>query len=136
MTELKNTLTLTLGDWSADGHKETQTFTIRCNLTRDELLKAYKAGEKKTKVKFQDTVADEYEDNFMSVDIVEKLTKHGYDVKEFADRLDDDPRGYSLWTDGYAGTWLFIAKVGNPELEYEFCTDADIHIGGYGLFYG
>jgi len=141
--ELKHQINLVLGDWSGDGHNQTATVTIRCNLDKKQLEKAYKAGCKKTGVNFADEVASDFEDNTISKEIVEKLAKHVFKIEDYSE--DEQPGespatgevGYSLWTDGYAAAWMFIAKVGNSELEYEEMTDdsPDIHIGGYGLFY-
>lgn len=135
--ELKHQINLVLGDWSGDGHNQTATVTIKCNLNKKELENAFNAGCMKTGVNFDDDVASDYEDNKISEEVVEKLSKHGFKIKDYSEDEEPEDGGYSLWTDGYAAAWMFIAKVGNSELEYEEMTSdsPNINIGGYGLFF-
>lgn len=136
MSELKNVINLVMGDWSGDGHCKTQTRTIRCNITKKALSKAYTAGAKKTGVAFSDDVARDYEDSTISKDIIEKLAVFGFKIEEYSEDEEADEYGrYGLCSDGYAEAWLFVAKVGNPKLEYEFMdsSSSNINIGGYGL---
>jgi hypothetical protein len=139
--ELKHQINLVLGDWSGDGHCYTATITVRCNLNKEQLEKAFKAGCKKTNVDFQNDVASQYEDSTISETVIEKLSKHGFKIEDYSD--DENPeefhtgiKGYYLSVDGYAAAWMFVAKIGNPELEYEDLTgnSPNINIGGYGLF--
>lgn len=132
-------INLVMGDWSGDGHSQTATVTILSNIDKKALEKAYKAGVKKTGVDFENEVAEEYEDNTISAEIVEKLAKHGFKIEDYSedeepDEEDDDPR-YCLWTDGYSLAWLFVAQVGNPDFKFEVIEDdsPNINIGGYGL---
>ena len=134
-----HTVNLIVGDWSDNGHGKTETFTVNCNLDKKALEKAYKAGVKKTQVDLTKDVATNFEDNSISRDAVDKLGKHGFKISDHSDDVpypDEIDCEASLWSDGFATTWLFIARVGNPELEYEFVVDntSTINIGGYGLF--
>jgi len=137
--ELPHMINLVMGDWSGDGHSQTATVTIISNIDKKALEKAHKAGAKKTDVNFEDDVAADYEDNTISKDDVDKLSKFGFKIEDYSEDEDpgdddDDPR-YCLWTDGYALAWLFVAQIGNPDFKFEVIEDdsPNINIGGYGL---
>lgn len=134
--ELPHMINLVMGDWSADGHSQTSTTTILSNLEKADVEKAYKAGVKKTKVKFAEEVAADYEDGCISLAIVEKLAPFGFKISDYSEDEEPDENGYSLWTEGYAEIWLWFAKLGNPDFRYETTEDdsPNINIGGYGLF--
>ena len=127
------TINLVMGDWAIDGHGQTETVTISSNLPKDALIQAYEAGEVKADVKFQKEVASVYEDNFISCRIVNKLAEHGFNIKEFSEDISPSERGYIL-ADSYHLVWLWIAKLGNPNFDYELVNISKINIGGYGLF--
>lgn len=125
---------LILGDSSGDGHEKTETVTIKSNLDKTELEQAFADGCKKTGVDFENLVAADYEENTISQELVDKLAVHGFDIAEFSEDEKPGKDGYSLYTEGYAAIWLFIAKVGNPSFEHEEETVPSIYIGGYGLY--
>ena len=133
--DLPHMINLVMGDWSGDGHSKTETVTILSNIDKRALEKAYKAGAKKTGVDFENEVAEEYEDNTISAEVVEKLAKHGFKIEDYSEDEDPSDGTYGLWTDGYSLAWLFVAQVGNPNFKYEVITDdsPNINIGGYGL---
>ncbi len=134
--ELPYMINLVMGDWSADGHSQTETVTIKSNLDKKGVEDAYKSGVKKTKVDLSKDVARDYEDNIISKKIVNKLCKFGFKIEDCSNDFRADEDGYGLWTDGYALAWLFIAQIGNPDFKYEVTNDdsPNINIGGYGLF--
>lgn len=53
---------MTLGDWSADGHGKTDVHNLRSNRTPEEIGRAYQEAVRRTGIKFDDVVADGYED--------------------------------------------------------------------------
>jgi hypothetical protein len=139
MSELKHTINLIVGDWSHDGHNMTDTVTIHSNLNVKELEAAYKKGAKKIGVDPTKEIAEEYEDNKISKEAYDKLVTHGFDVKDLIDVPDPDESedSYDLYSsEAFSEIWLFVAKTGNPDFEYEMLEESDnsINIGGYGLF--
>lgn len=134
--DLPHMINLVMGDWSGDGHSKTETVTILSNLKKADVEKAYKAGVKKTKVKFSEDVARNYEDGVITTETVAALAKHGFKIEDYSEDEEPGDRGYGLWTDGYSLAWLFVAQVGNPNFKYEVINDdsPNINIGGYGLF--
>lgn len=123
-------INLLLGDWSGDGHSITETVTIECNRNVETLKMAYERGVELTGINLTKDICSDYEDNKVSSEIIETLKVFG--MVDLPDTYDED--SYSFWTDTYANTWLFIAKVGDPELEFKIVKNQSINIGGYGLY--
>jgi hypothetical protein len=137
MSEMSNTISLVLGDWSGDGHEKTETIVLRSNLTNKQIEDAYKKGTNKVGFDFIRTIANEYEDNVISAEKLDALIELG--LKDF-DRIGDDTDedDYNLDTDSFADIYLFIVKLGNEDFEYKILvgeSNPEIRIGGYGLFY-
>ena len=135
-----HTITLITGDWSGDGHEKTDSVTISSNLSPKELEEAFIRGEKVIGIDFANQFRD-YESNQLPFEMIQKMSKHfdtGYDVPQDIDPSEVDSSRYdeTLYSNDYVHLWLEIAKIGNPELVYEFCkTGLTLSIGGYGLFY-
>lgn len=130
---MQHTIDLVVGDWSGDGHNQKQIFTIKSNLDNGAVAKAFKAGEKKLRFRFRDTVAVSYDDNKVPSDAIEKLKKHGLDLGAVIyDYMEGEQ--VTIGPDEYVDIWLFIAKLGNPSFEFELIDSPAINIGGYGLF--
>lgn len=126
-----NTITLTLGDWSHDGHGLTKRITIESSLDVKALIKAYQAGIKTSGVDAYEIACD-YEDGSLPEDDYNNLVSLGFDVKN----LQGDDNVYNLTPDGYTAIWLFIAQLGDPKFTFKRLDNhaANINIGGYGLF--
>lgn len=125
---------LILGDWSGDGHGQSQTVIINSNLRKDELLTAYEAGTKLVGFDLINDVCEEYEDNRMKREYKTKLLDLGF-PDFYEDGLEEDT--CYLDQELFAQIFLFICKLGNPSFEHEIVeSDSFIHIGGYGLFGG
>jgi hypothetical protein len=142
--EERHTISLTLGDWSRDGHNQTDQIIIKSNRTTEQIKKAYKKGVKLVGFDFSEEVASEYEDNRIREEELEKLRTAGY-TQELDDEYTKDELGEfadlagtaALSSDTFAEIYLWIAKRGDPSFEYEVAVDhtCNINIGGYGLFY-
>ncbi len=132
--ELPHIINLVIGDWSKDGHNQTETVTISSNLSKKDVEKAFLNGLKKLGFEPGERhhrcylpIAEDYEDNSLDESVATVLEANGLNVSE----LTEDS---GLWTDGYLKIWFFVTKLGNPDFEYEIVDGADINIGGYGLF--
>jgi hypothetical protein len=131
-----NKIKLVAGDWSSDGHGMTEVIWIESNLDLKSLEQAFKKGCKITKVKFEN-VAARHQDSTISIEDVAKLEKFGFDISKYSwyEEPDDD-----AWTlqdvDAFCDIWLWIAKIGNPDLQYNMVhvNEPAINIGGYGFF--
>jgi hypothetical protein len=130
---MQHTITLVVGDWSFDGHNRTHNFAIKSNLDVDAVSAAFEMGEEKLGVKFQETVAAEFEDNVLPRDVIEKLENHGFVLADVVGDCEDEEQ-VTIDSDVYVDIWLFIAKLGNPDFRYELTSHPSINVGGYGLF--
>lgn len=126
-----NNLKIIVGDWSKDGHNQTEEFTIESSLNEKQLWKAYEAGTKIIGFNLVEDVAHDYEDDMLSLEKINLLKDHGY---ENLDGDEDMEEGISLYPDFHLDIFLFIVKLGHPSFEYKELEAAELHIGGYGLF--
>lgn len=131
---------LIVGDWSHDGHEKTETVSIKINITPGELREAYERGRDQVGFDLTSDVANDYEDRKLSNVRMKALVAKGYDERsverdEYNNESDDYAGDYVLSHDSFVDVWLFIAKLGNPDLTYETLNSASINVGGYGLFY-
>lgn len=126
----KHLVSLVVGDWSYDGHNQTESFTIKSNLTGRQIEKAYAEGAKRLGVDLKKQVACEYEDPKIHKDVLQKFFEEEI-PEEFADHDGDT---YYLDPQSYAELYLLTVMVGDPKFEYEVASVASIGVGGYGLF--
>lgn len=133
-TEMLYQINLVLGDWSDDGHGKTQTKTVRCNLTLEELEKAYIRGSEIVGFNLCDEVAVEYGDSTLEAPYVAMLKEHGCNFLP-DDALEKDG-SCCLYGELFANIFMFVCERGaDPELAWEFSKEnTNYHIGGYGLF--
>ena len=126
--DLKYIINLIVGDWSLDGHNQTDTITIESNLGRSEIEDAFKAGSKLLDFNLTQKVCTDYEDDGISKVFIDRLRKFNIEVE-----FDKYYPGH-LNIDSFVKLWLDIAQLGNPKFQYELAGLATINIGGYGLF--
>jgi hypothetical protein len=127
-------INLVVGDWSKDGHNQSESVTIRTNLKLQEVQAAYNKGVKKIGFDLLKNCCHDYEDNVIQPQFVEKLKSSGYKFDENDDL--DDEEGWFVDTDIWVELYLFFVKTGNPDFEHEIISDNEsIKLGGYGLFF-
>ncbi|HLG28272.1 MAG TPA: hypothetical protein VI423_10845 [Paenisporosarcina sp.] len=143
MPKLKHMVNLVIGDWSADGHAQAETLTIRSNIDKKAIKKAYKVGSKKLKIDLVKNVAHNYGDNWIGKANWEKFATAGLTIQKLKTFKHDRNQakaylakgeGFILSADSFAKLYLFIVKQGNQQFEYEKINNSNINIGGYGLF--
>jgi hypothetical protein len=95
--------------------------TIKSNLPKTKLLKAYKAGIKACGIDKKMLSEDAL---FLREDLAESLAERGLTFAGCGSRYLDKEE--------YLNLWLFIAKIGNPELEFELRQrpEQELRIGG------
>lgn len=125
---------LVVGDWSHDGHCKTEVITISSTFNKTQLERAYKKGTQKIGFDLTEDVCSKYEDMSVPVDVIDKLRASGVKVEDLIEQ-NENTWSFAFNCEAFAEVWLEIAKLGSPELEYEFCSidDPNINIGGYGL---
>lgn len=120
-------MALVVGDWSHDGHEQTETFVYAVNLTPLEVEKAYALGTNIVGVDITKE-CEEYEDRAIRAEVSEGLAKAGFQMRD-----DTDDEGF--FPELFAMVWMFIARCGNQSLEYKRVEGSYHNIGGYGLFW-
>lgn len=140
-----NRISLTVGDWSGDGHDRQESVYLNCNVDIEELKEAYI----KSQIDVQSQCED-YEDRRFNQAMVKMLLEEGkasefiteYIQREIEymlkDEFDEDEEDFDLYSpDLFAVFWLCAARIGNPDIKIELVTvnPPNINIGGYGLFY-
>ena len=127
---MKYKFKLVMGDWSDDGHGESDTKICSSSHSIDEVRDAHK----KLAIKGIDLLSqcDEYLINNLEKGFVEKLNSIGFDINDFV--YDEDE--YYVSSTDWMKLYMELAKIEIPELEYKFINAAlqSICIGGYGLY--
>lgn len=129
---------LVLGDWSNDGHGRTETFYIESNLSPKEIEKAYAKGSLKLGIDLVESICEEYEDDRLWKDDLEKFRSAGFkDVLDKSDEDDEFTDSIHLGYEDYTKLYLFTVSLGNPLFKFSFLKSKEnpvVRIGGYGLF--
>lgn len=86
------THTIVIGDWSKDGHNQSDNFTFECNVEEADIKKAYLKAVKKSGISLHDAhgranskaraICCDYEDNKLDDKAVELLKAIGVDFSE------------------------------------------------------
>lgn len=164
--ELLHIIELVVGDFSGDGHGQTDTTVIRSNLSPKEIRTAYQLGVNKSGVELF-FIARDYEDGCLySVD-AQKLVAAGLNPDNYVEEMpgkilhkygcnakrgyecyctnyvevpwDDPDASASMSGESFTRLYIDLIKLGNPDFEYEVAIKDytnRIHIGGYGLLGG
>lgn len=134
MSENNFVLTLTVGDWSDDGHGQTSIHVYISNKNHKEVKEAYKNGSDKLGFDFREECCRQYEENYVYREHLEKLIEFGLSNDEKLSNLDMEKGSWKLSIDNFVETWVFICRLGDPSLIIEKAVTSNINIGGYGLF--
>ena len=128
--------TVTVGDWSDDGHGKTDTHLINSSLSKHEMETAYKAGAKILGIDMVANLCEEYEDGTVDKGTVDAFKATGLDLYNLSDKWDREEfdeigklSARGLWV----AMWLHVCKLGATDLVAFHIDEADINIGGYGL---
>lgn len=139
---------LVIGDWSKDGHNQSEFVYFEHNKTEEEIKNAYLKACKKIGVQLHDhkknSILSDYEESSISKEIYDKLVNSGVNMEaiELDDPCEDE---YAFNSDSVALLFLEMVKVTLPDFEYKiteqekpingFWSDGFNHSIGYGVFY-
>ncbi len=112
-------ITLVYGPATGSVRRET---AIECNVSEDDLLIAFAAGCEKLGVVGFGSVARSHDARFLSPAQLQELNKAG---------LVSQSRNINL--NNYTTLWLYVAKVGNPELVWRDAETNRLDIGGQAI---
>ena len=139
-------IVLIVGDASSDGHGQTDSIVVECNLTKTQVEDAFKTGTNKISFKNKDAsntlyppisnalhlpICNNFKDQQVSPTFLAAIRAAGLTPSKY---FNTSTQYQNIDSYTYAVLWLDIAKLGNPRLEYKIITLPTIAIGGYGLF--
>jgi hypothetical protein len=138
---------INIGDYSKDGHNQSDTFYIETSHSREEMVAAYNKFSKKNKITFKDRgfkkedwicICAEYEDPDINQDVVDKLERAGV---KFLDNVlyDKYDEIYSLEPESILQLLMEMIKVEIPDFTYEIVGGEYEYIPefagfGYGVY--
>lgn len=144
---MNNIYSLTIGDWSRDGHEKSDVYMFNVNKTKQEILEAYTKVCNKCEVSLGDgfdqkyknngvTICADYEENSIDENIIQKLESIGVNL----DFLDGDSEEKSIYPDTICKLFFEMVKTEISDLEYSIFDVESLNlytIGGigYGLYY-
>jgi len=82
--------TITLGDWSDDGHGKYEEVYVRHTYSTKALKEAYKKSCKKTKIKLHKYLCSDHEDRYLSTEQEKELAEIGIPIGEIIKNFSDD----------------------------------------------
>lgn len=92
MTELNHVIELEVGDWSKDGHNQSDTFLFKSNYSGEEIDKGFERLKKEKQIDFK-KVCHDYEDSEIKDDVLVKLIKLGVLTQEEVDEAEEEYDG-------------------------------------------
>lgn len=143
---------LTIGDWSNDGHNQTEVYVVEIpDQFKDVLKSNFESNVKR--IGFDPTeLAQEYEDSSISEDEIEALRRTGFDFEKAVTKYSDYPiyidNRQIAGPDGMLAILMHFIGYGLEGFTYEVISDSfpqlfgywdsaviSSHKIGYGLFY-
>lgn len=134
---------LTIGDWSRDGHGQSEVFCVKSNFPVERIREAHFHIEETTGINIEEICSD-YGEEEIGSETLTKLKSMGFHF-ENASGMGE---AY-ISVPEMAKLWVFLLQKADPELQMEIMSDEEIpllqfygfdeqgrHISGvgYGLF--
>ena len=137
---MKHRITMIIGDWSGDGHRETETEVWLANKDLAAVEEAYEKGSKILGVDIIKTVCVDYEDSSIETELFWKIANLCPDFGEEWDLEGEPPSEENAERPVDSHEWPYlvmaVAKIGDPDLEVaEAPHESTWKVGGYGLYY-
>lgn len=92
MAELNHVIELEVGDWSKDGHNQSDVFLFKSNYSGREIDEGFERLKKEKHIDFKKVCRD-YEDSEIKDDVLVKLIKLGVLTQEEVDEAEEDYDG-------------------------------------------
>lgn len=139
-----------VGDWSKDGHNQSDIFFVECNMNPgsndgdwanndNSPNTPYSKGSIKVGFDLINKVCNDYEDRSISNEYVDKVVElYPKLLDEIALEKNDDDETHNVCdAEAWLNLYLIICKIGDSEFKYkivEESKDCTLTIGGYGLY--
>jgi len=118
MAELNHMIEIEVGDYSKDGHNQSDTMYINSNYSGQEVDAAFDRLRTATGIDFQH-ICEEYEDNEVKEEDLEKFVKHGLLTQEEIDKDKEDGEYHFYDARDLAIFALDTLHEFEPAFEYE-----------------
>jgi len=143
---MSDTFNMTAGDWSNDGHGQTETQLVHTDLTYADVETAFAALNTMLKSKYKFTMKDvccNYEDNKLTDEQRDAFIEMGIDLTQLCEIYDEDDENeddivYALDSTGFVDLAIALLNFQNPLLNVrqgKASKRKQLNIGGYGLFW-
>lgn len=140
---MKYAYQIVVGDWSDDGHGQSDKYPFRCTHSEDEVKAAYHAAVEKCGIGLHDKrnskdkhvpVLSEFEQNKLTPSQISALAAIGVDLEEIGGiELEDD--SCTFYPEGVAELFLEMVKSQLPGFEYKIESPPTIMKSiGYGVY--
>ena len=111
--------TLTVGDFSLDGHGRTMDFLAEADGTIEQIREAHKSIKKKTGIDLS-RICNDSEDDVVPASVVRKLSKLGIDLK-----TDDGKGSATITAEDMAAIWAGLLDRADPSLHIRLIPTED-----------
>lgn len=118
--------TMTIGDWSGDGHENAVNFLVETDKDLEAVREAHFLIAEKYGINIED-LCDQ--SDAIPADAARQLTTIGFDLQKVIWDEDDDGCVY-MTIEGMADLWLFLLNKADPGLRLHFIHCPDLHFSG------
>jgi hypothetical protein len=142
---MKHTYKIIVGDWSRDGHNDSDDYQVNVSHTRQEIHAAYEKAAGKCGIGLHSTyethkqkkprqILEEYEDNKITDADMLKLVKLGINTDAF-EEYDAEDGAHYFQSKNVAILYLEMARTQLADFKYQFVESPVLTKGiGYGVF--
>lgn len=113
-----------IGDWSKDGHNQSESFVVESTVENEEVQQAFKTAALKIGVISEEMhprfmIADEYEDNGLSNEHAKALTDAGVEIDDlvYNDGTDEEP---NYMFEDPQNLAILLMRIAQTELQFEY----------------
>lgn len=140
---------LTVGDWSKDGHNQTDEYLVLTSHNKDEVCEAYKNFVRQHKIALNESywhgvktsniemLCNDYENNKITIETIERLEKAGIPMEKlpFSEQI-DELEGLNMSPDDIVILLMEMVKTQIEGFTYEIKEPLDLGIKsiGYGCY--
>ena len=137
---MEYTYVLPIGDWSKDGHSQSENITMEMNKSKAEIIDAYHKTTELLNMTFDSNdmigsnpirLINSWEDNKLNKEVVDILSKHGVNFELFEGYYPEEKVCYFVAAEEAAILFMEFVKISLPDLEYEHINDETPYLFGY-----
>lgn len=133
---MEYTYVLPIGDWSKDGHSQSENITMEMNKSKEEIIDAYHKTTELLNMTFDSNdmigsnpirLINSWDDNKINKEVADILSQHGVGLELFDNFLGN----YYFDAEEAAILFMEFVKISLPDLEYKRVNDKIPYLFGY-----